>query len=356
MGQFLQLLGVLFLALILAVGLSLLGVWLRFRRMLKSLQKLSEGQMQGRGQRAWTAPPRVRLARMAAIDWIDAAAVDAMAKPLPELGFHEVGLFSAAEMQGLQLQAWVKPEESVTAVIYEHPMAGVSLDLFTHYQDGTRITYANTRFGSEVDHQPGHEVKRLPGLDAQRLYKRFLAERPSRPMKPALAADFVAVFEETYADEMDWRNSRGGATEAEIRSVAAALGQPTDDRIIEATRKAMQAQAMMDLQQSLRERFLNQTAMSANEWEKMRERVVYVHDRLTPEYLAAALTPHLEENEEEEPRLPFDPGGSSLRQAFAAWNNGLPEDRRFQKLGELDEPVKADVYCAPAAQSSDWQE
>ena len=45
------------------------------------------------------------------------------------------------------------------------------------------------------------------------------------------------------------------------------------------------------------------------------------------------------------PRLPKVQGPP--RDWFAAANRKLPEEKRFRKLGELSEPVGADIYCAP---------
>ena len=84
---------------------------------------------------------------------------------------------------------------------------------------------------------------------------------------------------------MDWRNGRGGPTEREIRAIAAESGFEDDDALVEATREQMQEQALADLDETLRERFSRETSLSVAEWERVRDRLVIVHDRLTPEML-----------------------------------------------------------------------
>ena len=51
----------------------------------------------------------------------DAAAALALAKPLLECGFDDVGTYSIVEMPGVFMRLLVKPDESFTAAIYEHP-------------------------------------------------------------------------------------------------------------------------------------------------------------------------------------------------------------------------------------------
>src|SRR5262249_1624139 len=147
----------------------------------------------------------------------------------------------------------------------------------------------NTAAGAGVDHMPGHTVERLPGLDAAALYQRFLAERPKKPMIRPIAAEFPAAFEKVYADEMDWRNGRGGPTEEEVRAVAGASGEECDDWVVDATRAMLGQQALQELEKALRRRFREQSGMPREEWDRVRRRLVVVHDRLTREGLAAKL-------------------------------------------------------------------
>src|SRR5262249_22899767 len=165
----LQVLGAIFLLLILFLVVAVLTVRAKLRTLAKSLEGMA-GSMASS-----VTPARIRLRPMAAPSWEDEAAVEAEGGPLPGLGFANAGAFQVEEVPGLSLQAWVNPQSSVTAVVYEHPVAGVWTDMVTRYQDGTRATFANTQRGAGVDHAPGHTVERFPGLGSRELYERFLA-------------------------------------------------------------------------------------------------------------------------------------------------------------------------------------
>lgn len=337
MSTFLQILGVILLVLVLIVGLAILTLLLKFRRFAKTARQFLEEL----GQSSAT-PAKVTLERMATATWSDAKAIGRTVEPLPDLGFEQVGTFQVAEIDGLQLQAWIQPKEDVTAVVYEHPQAGVWLDLVTRYADGTRWTYANTSQGSGVDHQPGHTVERFPGVDTRGLYQKHLADRDSKPREKADPATFVAVFEKAYSDEMEWRNSRGGPTEEEIHRIAALANDTYDERVLRGTRQALQAHALDQLNDSLRERFLEESNVLAAEQERLRDRLVIIHDMLSLDAIEETLSDWLDRE--------FDSShfeDAPPRVAFAAFNLTLPVEERFHKLGELEEPIDADVYRGP---------
>jgi hypothetical protein len=346
MGVFLQVLGILFLLLILLVIGGILLIRARLRSALKGLEDLKYG----------VTPARIHLHRRQELEWKDPAAAAASLDAIRGLGFQEVGPFGIEEMDFIRMHALVRPDDHAYAVVYEHDKVGVWVDFVTRYEDGTSITYANTAQGGEVDQRPGHGTVRAPGLDPPALYRRFLAERPQRAMKTPSADDFQTTFERAYADEMDWRNSRGGPTEEEIRAVAAASGEEIDEATLAAAREALAEQAAAGLQEALMERFLEKTTLSASRWEELRDRVVFVHDRLTAEMTVSTFTdwtePPDDEDEAWEKRLQ-DVRDTSPRASFAAWNEAAPEGRRFERIDTLTEPVPADVYVAP---EQDWEE
>src|SRR5262249_67199 len=103
--------------------------------------------------------------------------------------------------------------------------------------------------------------------------------------------------------------------------------------------------ALGDLEESLRENFLKGNTVSAAEWEKIRNRLLIIHDRLPPDWISEELLELDGEGEYVDPGV-FD-SGPSRRGAFADYNNALPGHRRFRKLGEVPAPISADVYCAP---------
>lgn len=351
MTIFLQVLGAIFLTLVLLVVGAFFYIRGRIRRGLKEfaegLEELAEiGDAE--------TPVRIHLRRRELLEWNDAATVEEQAAALRGLGFQDAGRYEVPEIAALRLEALTQPETSVYGVVYEHDRAGIWIDLVSRYEDGTSVTYASTGQGGGLDQRPGHSVTRHDGMPAAELYRRLLAERPGRPLSAVSEAAFPRAFEQAYADSIDWRNSRGGPTDEELRAVAAASGRPLSEETLELLREQMRAKALAGLEASLRERFLEETAMPAAEWEEIRERVVFIHDRMTREGVAETFTTWTaeecgeeeEDEEDEEDEREFEVPEGTPRQAFAALNAGLPEERRFRKIGEVSRPVEADVYCA----------
>ena len=331
--------------------LSLIALMILAFRVFKSrLFRMAE-QMAGAGENL--TPPRLHLEPAEEPEWNDRAAVDGLARPLLDLGFQDAGSYEADEIAGLRLRALVKPQEALTAIIYEFSKAGVWMDMATRYEDGSALTYTTTKEGRELDQRPGHGKVFAPGEDPAVLYRRMLAERTERPFQTITTSDFARVFEEAYAEEIDWRNSRGGPTLEEVRAVLEASGETVSEEQVQATQEVLAQQAMFGLDVALSEKFMAQTTLSVAEWERVEDRLLFIHDRLTREMVRERFSQYLyndeEEEPDEEPETEVDdlPGDMTPRQVFQALNERLPPGRRFEHLGVVVGPVEADAYAAP---------
>lgn len=343
MQLFFTILGFLCLLVLLIVA-GILFFVSRLRRGLQELSQMAEG---GEG-----TPARLHLTPAVSLPWRDAAAAEKLLQPLAGLGFRPVGFFSANEVPGLLLDVHAHAEQGVYAVVYEHPQAGVWIDLFSRYGDGTTITYTTTPHGRELDQRPGHGKVSVPELETEALWRRFVSERPQRPLASHGSEDFVAVFEGLYAEAMDWRNARG-YTEEEVRRTLEASGNQPSAEEVSQVREAMNRQAREALDEVLQERFVRETSIPAAEWEEVRDRLVYVHDRIPPDELEDLLDTWLEIDWRElvkgQPRDPTLPP----RSAFAALNHLLPAEHQFRKIGEMAQPLPVDVYAAPKGAEDD---
>ncbi len=324
----LEILGLIFLVIVLTIVTVFLLVRWKIRRLMRQVGKSFEGMFG-----AFNQPATIHLEPSSSVEWENPEAVEDLARPLKNLGYHDAGRFEVEEVPGLCLWAFVNPSEAAYAVVYEHPAAGAWLDFVTRYQDGTGITYANTEHGSELDHMPGREKVYLPDLDTEPLHARFLDGRPDRPRKCVSATDFVAVFEQAYAEEMAWRNARGGPTDREILAIATRSGREMSDADLDELRINMARQAMEGLDESLRDRFLDKTTMRAGEWERIRDAILFVHDGLTPDMVAERVEEWYDDEEVEslwdDARRDY-PGPAPVRgvQRRTAGRPAIREDRR----------------------------
>jgi hypothetical protein len=344
MALFLQILGFLCLAFIVLI-LLLIVAWQVLKRKLRSaLSNLADDL----GDMKYTqVPPRLHLKRQERVEWLNPAPVDSLAASIRPLGFQEAGTFLTEEMDYLRLRALVHVEDRTYAVVYEHDKAGVWMDFFSEYEDGRTVTYSTAPQGGEIAHRPTSIKVLDKEADPADLYQRFVTERPEGVLIPVSVDAFPAVFQAGYARDIDWRNSRGGSSEAEIRQSLAASGEEFTEEMVQQVRQQSLYQAVEGLDVALRERLERETQMSIAEWEARRERLVFVFDLLTSELLIQRIQTWQPWTEDAEAKLAERIKGRSPRAEFAAYNDTLPPENRFEKLAELSEPVPADVYVAP---------
>lgn len=347
MEWLLRILGVLGAIFLVIVVLILVAI-LAFRRKLKNA-------MEGLSDLKYSVVPRrLHLVPVDHVEWRDPERARAETSQLTALGFQPAGSYNVEEMDFLRIEAFARPGDYLYAAVYEHDKVGIWTDLICRYQDETSLTLTNNREGSEMDQRPGHGTIYDPGASVERIYQRMLQERPNRAMRSVSAADFKPVFEKAYADGMDWRNSRGGATEDEIRAIMAAAGQEPDEETIAQIRKAKESEAFSNMQETLREKYLEQTALSAAEWERIRDRLLFIYDGPSPDLIAEMFLSSREDADEEfdydaeleQARATVAQAGSA-RTGFTALVAPLTGDRAYERIGTVSGPVVADVWVQP---------
>jgi len=163
-------------------------------------------------------PDRVTLIHRDLSSWRPAPAVAAFADPLFAKGFQEAGLFAIQQMPGVLVRFLAKVAEGLVATIYTHPAVGVWLDLATFYQDGRSTTFSSNPAPGLSQH-PHHRAVYSPGSGALDLLAECLADRPKAPFKQILPDDVASVFENSYAEAIAWRKTKGVGA-AEVARVA----------------------------------------------------------------------------------------------------------------------------------------
>ena len=353
MKEFFAIVGIFVCIIVIILLLGGLFVIWKVRRAFSGLaDQLSDMQM------PMAMPARIHAQRRENFAWNNEDVVNKLLQPLWKLGFEDAGFYEIAEMPGVKVRALARPSETLWAVVYEHPQAGVWMDYVTRYVEKTpdgeniigSLTTTNATQGEELERQPNHDKIYVSALGAEALYQRHLAMRRSDVEWSAVVPqNFQAEFEQAYAREMDWRYARGGVTEDELRAIATKSGVEMTDDNIKMLRDANEAQAAVALTDAVRERFLEQTSMPAAQWERLRDRLVIVHDRLSAEQVCAEFAAWAfdEDNEEKDDANTNYPAHLTPRQGFEYLNSTLPVPRRFENLAEVEEPVPADIWRVP---------
>jgi hypothetical protein len=277
-------LGVILVPVCLLIGLRLL-VWFISRKLRKLGEQIQAGM----------TPSEITLV---------ASDSPPLAGPI---GFSSLGRYAIPQMPGVEISAWMSPDQSQWAVGYNHPARSEWWDLISMYSDGGSYSCSSLDdTGLEPD--PRHRSKKHPGASLEDLLQKHLSERP-RDHRGLSSEEFVPEFCRCYRETIEWRLGKG-TTRQEMVRVAQLSGQVYDESTIEAAFVTHQAQEVGQLEEILRQRFLSKTSLTPGEWEKVRDQLVFVHDRTS----------------------------SELRQQA---------QERGQLLGTLEEPVACQVYALP---------
>lgn len=280
-----------------------------------------------------------------------------------DLGFEKIDDYYVEDI-GLAMTAYLQRSSSTYGVVYDHPMAGVWCDLVRRYEDSSDWTFGSNQ-DTLMDHPDSKTIKFFPELSLAEMYEKFLVESPGEGMVVVNNEDFPKFFERAYAEEMDWRIARGGATEAEIRRICERDGTectPENVKMIQ-----FQWRSAISIFQSERalKRFRKENDLSRRDWEELSCEAVVVHQEMQAEEILQAL------DDEFFPGSPFDmPDNSDPEYADQRekWNEQLeqireqlkttPPQQIFKSMienrvdpeailefkGSVEQPIPADIW------------
>jgi len=375
MATFLQIVGAVVLGLIgLFVLLILLGYFV-LRRKMSQMGESFTGLVEAAEAISQTVPPfRVTLEPANHREWVEKEKAEAICEELDARGCTRIGRFTSVPPTVL-LEAWHLPEQSLFVTVYEHPVGGLWIEAGCEYEDDTLFSYSNGP-NHRMGNPPWTRCEFRTGTPVGELLDAVIAERPDKPMRPTSAESFPARFEAAWSRDMDWRIEQGGPSEEEIRSsFESGLAQETDSE--EAATQALSVASQMDMVQQirsvwrerindlrevqLRESYIVASEVSALEWDRIRDRVIFIHDDLTAEDLAEHMEQYLYEGVGPDEDFDYDDDqyeevrgslaqqleSGSPRTVFAESVARQATSKRHENLGATTDPVEADVWLAP---------
>jgi hypothetical protein len=130
---------------------------------------------------------------------------------LESRGFRHAGNYRVQEIN-VDVQFLIHDAKCAMACIYNHPSAGVFMDIVTRYDDGSSVTFAN-RAASGLDQHPQLQNRFLGDIHPSELIEHALADRPVKPMREIHDADLVPDFCRVWKEYKEWRNKRGTSAE-----------------------------------------------------------------------------------------------------------------------------------------------
>ena len=350
----LAIIGGIVVAIVLLLVLGLFAVRWKLRKLVKQFEGIAEAAaVSGSGQ--LVPPMRIRLRPDNSYEWLDADRIKSVGDDIAEKGFVRIGTFSTVP-ETAPFEAWHDPERSIYATINEHSVSGVSLDLVSLGQDGSSFTISSGP--SDQFPRPDNIVlESMTGAEPSALVERFLEKRPDAPAVQTSAESFPGAFENAWQRVMDFRVEQGVPTQDEIRRLCFADPGDADDEAVNQIHEMWQMEIGNARRRQVRETFLSTSGLTALEWDRMRDRAIFIFDELPAMEIAEIMIDggRLEDYDDEfddpfeaiEERVTELLNESSARDVFAKLNAEQNPDDRFEKIGGVSEPVPADVYLGP---------
>lgn len=294
--------------------------------------------------------------------WIHEGEVRQLTSEFEAAGFTAIGDYDVDGLP-LQVRGFQHQDHQAYGVIYDHAVAGTWCDVVRRYADDTSWTVSSGKYHG-MDSAPWHTPCFLTGQPVSDLLKKLLELSPSTGYQNAGADLFVERFESAYKKEMNWRIEREGATEQEIRRVAEINGQECSAEQVE----QIQLQWKMAIGSFLSERALatwrKEAAIPTREYNRIADQLVVIHNRLTADQIFEyGWNP--DQDAEDDTEEDYD----ELLSKVKAWCSAESPMKGFQKLlihqsvdtkwkllGEVQKPVKAQIWERPDESGDDFPE
>lgn len=360
---FVKLVGAIIVAVIFAlIVVAIAGYfWLKWKmkKLTGSLgDKLGEAFAEfGAAMGVANVPPlRVKLLRIENHELSNAEQMQAWTENITQQGFEMIGDFEVQPAM-MELRSFVNQETNSCAVFYEHPMVGQWLDIYSVIEDGSESFTLTTDQKNLMDARDGHTIMRVTSLTTPaKAYEKFLKERPERDWTFIPPGEFVNRFQQSYADEMDWRVGRGGPTADEIKRISEKEGSEFNPQLVNNIQQAWKNQAGYQYEEEMLENYLAQSDLSAREWEKIRNRIIFIHQLTTAdrvmdmiEYVAINddASDYDDAYEALQSKIKESLKQYSPEQAFDRILNDYQITGRFEKAGVVEKPIRAIAYIGP---------
>ncbi len=163
-------------------------------------------------------PARISVVHEPSAEWKNVEQRDRAFEELKAMRFIPAGTFRIPELTAL-VAGFIREEDRLLAVVFEHPAAGLWADVCIEYEDGGTLTVSNAPHGAEMDTMPGHRKIIQKDLNVVEMVRLIDDERGSGRTRAIASSGFAATLCEAYARDYDWRMNRGGTTVQETLRV-----------------------------------------------------------------------------------------------------------------------------------------
>jgi hypothetical protein len=288
-------------------------------------------------------PSKITLEPVTDTEWTNASPAREAIAELLDLGFQRGGVHAIPEMPGVELADFFDPSGRVCGVIYLHPSCGCFTDLCVDFEDGFELTVSNAAYGSELETRPETEKRFHPGATPKELFAIITEEMKRGPSRQHGPGDFRDWFVTAYQTDMEWRNSKGGLSEQEIRRIADNSGFRLTGSGLEEALKESRLDDIRRWNAECIEEFSSKTTLSVNEWKQVENSLLILRDDFHPAAYLAFIDQSfdLDPAEIEELSTMIE-AGADARLILQTLSESTKISTRL--MGEVARPITAEIH------------
>jgi len=364
----LEVIGLIFLILMGFLGVVSVAVFFWLRSKFRSWGRVLEEMKEQASRDAAEQSLELHLGPPVTHEWLNAEQLDETTRFLEANGFVRGGDHRVAELRGVFVRCWARPDGAMA--IYHEMEPQEWLDLVAETPDGRILTVSNTAEPPLFSPTEGKIDVRLPGVAAEQLLQAFESELPGLGrLELVEPADVPRRIEEFFAREQLIRDLQGGPTNDEIRQYLNQKNEEVTAERVDQIRQNLRSTANNRLTQRCLGQFL--CLPEAARLGDMAPEVCIVHGNNTnvesgelfgsrldeePEASTDAIAENDDDDSIDDPtvmllnRHGIDPLGGDGITTFRRLNDarktrGLPA---YTLVTTLSKPLVADVWLPPS--------
>lgn len=278
---------------------------------------------------------------------------EAVVEALRAAGFVEIDRYDVPEMHVMRLWGGAHPEDGVAAAVYDHGSVPPFYDLVRVYDDYGTCT---------ITTNPVHDPSNLPPnctciADPTLAPASALVVLRDQPLRAAVvrvdARNFADVFTELYARSIDHILGKGMPDAKALRAIGQRMAEATgvpmpelDDGRMDLAVELQRVARLAALQEAIVDRFAQSGGVAPEEWMRLRDRVMVVHDLLGREEAAEIARAAADRKGTQALVDAVLAEGLPPIDTYERISERLPPPQRLRLLGEVDHPLYAQVVVA----------
>jgi hypothetical protein len=294
-------------------------------------------------------PARITLRRDTDPCFFHPDAIASRMTALRRAGFMPAGHYVAEQLDDMGLVGLYHPGRRLLAMIWDHPTLPARFELSAHFADGGFVKVSNHPVYRDEAAPAGSRIAYGRDADIGAALALLDADVPAAGRVTIDDRNLVAYFEDGWARAMDGLIRVDRISDAFILDNVAAWGirRPLDDEDLESLRGYFRRCLASSVESACIGNFLQSGSVDAARWERLRARVVVVHERMPRESVLALFARCLPDTPVATLRQRFATATAEGLGLFEQINESLPEAQRLRRLGSVAEPVAATICARP---------